>query len=465
MKMWSGRFVEPADVDFEQWQRSFPYDRRLLPEEVAASKVHAEALAAASVLTEAELALIVSGLDRIAADGVPADDDPGIEDVHHYVESRLVHIVGEVGYKLHTGRSRNEQIATDLRLFLRDHIDRLHARLGDLIAVIVEQADTAGPAVMPAYTHLQRAEPVLVAHWWLAYAEMFFRDADRLRGCRARLNECPLGAGAVAGTILPLDRAAMAHKLGFDRATANSIDATSDRDFAIEFVQSSAVLSVHMSRLAEDLILFASQEFGFVRVSDAYCTGSSALPQKKNPDALELLRAHAARIIGNAVTLLACMKGLPLAYDKDLQDTQTPLFDTVDRSHAAVRIMTGLLGSLQFDGVRMRTAASRGGLNGLAVAARLVKDGIPFRRAHEFVGNAVRLSLEKGCELEDLNADELHQCGIELPVHELRAHVQIDRILGLHDVDGGTAPARVATALAGARRRLSRIRGAESASA
>jgi len=463
--MWSGRFVEPADVDFERWQRSFAYDRRLLPEEIAASKVHAEALAGAGVLSKPELALILGGLDRIGGDGVPADDDPGIEDVHHFVESRLVHLVGEVGYKLHTGRSRNEQIATDLRLFLRDHIDRLHARLGDLVATIVDQAGAAGPAIMPAYTHLQRAEPVLVAHWWLAYAEMFFRDADRIQSCRTRLNECPLGAGAVAGTVLPLDRAAMARKLGFDRPTANSIDATSDRDFAIEFVQNSAVLSVHVSRLAEDLILFASQEFGFARLPDAYSTGSSALPQKKNPDALELLRAHAARIIGNSVTLLTCMKGLPLAYDKDLQETQIPLFDTVDRTHAAVRIVTGVLGSLEFDVARMRAAASRGGLNGLAVAARLVRDGIPFRRAHELVGNAVRLSLAKGGELEDLTADELRQCGIDLPVHELRAHVQLDEVLGLHDVEGGTAPARVAGALAAARERVSRFRGAARAGA
>ena len=463
--MWSGRFVEPADVDFERWQRSFAYDRRLLPEEIAASKVHAEALAGAGVLSKPELALILEGLDRIGEDGVPADDDPGIEDVHHFVESRLVHLVGEVGYKLHTGRSRNEQIATDLRLFLRDHVDRLLVELGNLVTTILDQAGAAGEAVMPAYTHLQRAEPVLVAHWWLAYAEMFFRDADRLQGCRTRLNECPLGAGAVAGTILPLDRAAMARRLGFDRPTANSIDATSDRDFAIEFVQSSALLAVHVSRLAEDLILFASNEFGFVRLADAYCTGSSALPQKKNPDALELLRAHAARIIGNSVTLLACMKGLPLAYDKDLQETQVPLFDTVDRSHAAVRIATGVLASLQFDATRMHAAAGRGGMNGLAVAARLVKDGVPFRRAHELVGNAVRLSLEKGCELEELNADELHQCGIELSAHELRAQVQLDQVLGLHDVEGGTAPARVAGALAAARERVSRLGGVPRVSA
>jgi argininosuccinate lyase len=465
VKMWSGRFAEPADADFERWQRSFPYDRRLLPEEIAASKVHAEALAGAGILSKPELALILGGLDRIGEDGIPADDDPGIEDVHHFVESRLVHLVGELGYKLHTGRSRNEQIATDLRLFLRDHIDHLHAQLGDLVTTILDQAGAAGPAVMPAYTHLQRAEPVLVAHWWLAYAEMFFRDADRLQGCRTRLNECPLGAGAVAGANLPLDRAAMARKLGFDRATANSIDATSDRDFAIEFVQSAAALAVHVSRLAEDLILFASNEFGFAHLSDAYCTGSSALPQKKNPDALELLRAHAARIIGNSVTLLACMKGLPLAYDKDLQETQVPLFDTVDRTRAAIRITTGVLGSLEFDSARMREAASRGGINGLSVAARLVKDGLPFRRAHELVGSAVRLALAKGCELEDLTADELRQCGIELPVHELRAQVQLDAVLGLHDVDGGTAPARVAAALAAARERVSRWVGVSRVSA
>jgi argininosuccinate lyase len=458
--MWSGRFEQPADADFYRWQRSFAYDRRLLPQEVAASKVHAEALAEAGVLSEPELSAALSGLDRILADGAPADDPAGIEDVHHFVESRLVDIAGAVGYKLHTGRSRNEQIATDLRLFLRDHTDRLHARVADLIAVVLDRAGDAGRAVMPAYTHLQRAEPVLVAHWWLAYAEMFFRDADRLRGSRARLNQCPLGAGAVAGTILPLDRAAMARKLGFDGPTANSIDAVSDRDFALDFAQDAATLAVHLSRLAEDLILFASQEFAFVRLPDAYCTGSSALPQKKNPDALELLRAHAARIIGNSVSLLTCVKGLPLAYDKDLQETQLPLFDTVDRSLAAVSIATGLLGAVRFDTARTQEAAERGGLNGLAVAARLVRDGVPFRRAHEAVGSAVRLSLEKGCELEALSADELRRCGIEIPLAELRAHARIAEVLDLHDVEGGTAPGRVAAALAGARERLSAVQGA-----
>jgi len=257
----------------------------------------------------------------------------------------------------------------------------------------------------------------------------------------------------------------MARQLGFDRPTANSIDATSDRDFAIDFVHGAATLAVHLSRLAEDLILFASQEFAFARLPDAYCTGSSALPQKKNPDALELLRAHAARIIGNSVALLTCMKGLPLAYDKDLQETQIPRFDTVGRSLAAVKIATGLLGSLQFDTERMHAAARRGGMGGLAIAARLVRDGVPFRRAHELVGNAVRLSAAKGRELEELTTDELRQCGVELRAEDLRVHARIDEILGLHDVDGGTAPARVAAALAEARERLSLMRGVARVSA
>ena len=285
MKMWSGRFQQQQDAEFEQWQRSFPFDRILLPYEVAASKAHASALAKAGVLTTAELEATLGALDQIAAEGVPSADDPSIEDVHHYVETRLVQLAGEVGYKLHTGRSRNEQIATDLRLYVRAQIDAISQQLGEFIGEFVNQAEAAGEAAMPAYTHLQRAEPVLVAHWLLAYVEMFLRDLDRLADCRKRLNVCPLGSGAVAGTILPLDREMIASELGFAAPTANSIDATSDRDFALEFTQALSLIALHLSRWAEEQILFATTEFGFVKLPEQYSTGSSAMPQKKNPDA------------------------------------------------------------------------------------------------------------------------------------------------------------------------------------
>ncbi|HET6463275.1 MAG TPA: argininosuccinate lyase [Candidatus Krumholzibacteria bacterium] len=460
MKMWTGRFDTQNDADFEQWQRSFPYDRRLIGEEVAASKAYAYALEDAGVLMDSELHAITTALDAILAAGIPADDDPAIEDVHHYVEHKLVEAIGETGYKLHTGRSRNEQIATNLRLFLRAQSGELEARLRDLSVTFLERAETAGEAVMPCYTHLQRAEPVLVAHWWMAYAEMILRDIARLRDGRVRMNECPLGSGAVTGTVVPIDRDAMARRHGFDRPTANSMDATSDRDFAVEFAQSAALLATHLSRLAEDLILFATQEFGFVRISDAYSTGSSALPQKKNPDALELVRAHAATMIGNATTLLTCMKGLPLAYNKDLQETQRPLFDSVDRSLSAVRIMTGVIGTLELNEARMSDAARRGGMQSLALAARIARDGVPFRRAHEMVGSAVRLALKKDCELEQLSDDDWQGCGVSIAGADLRACMETATVLDLHDVHGGTAPARVSAAIEVARERLAALRGA-----
>jgi len=460
MKMWSGRFETAVEASFDRWQRSFPFDRRLLPYEVASSKAHAEALAEAGVLSDKELAAILAALGRLLSEGVPADTDPSIEDVHHFVERSIVAEIADVGMKLHTGRSRNELIATDLRLYTRDAIDHIHARLSALISVVVTQAEAAGTAAMPAYTHTQRAEPVLVAHWLLAYAEMFLRDIDRLESCRERLNECPLGSAAVAGTILPVNRQAIAKKLGFDGPTANSMDATSDRDFAVEFAQNAALLATHLSRLAEDLILFATQEFGFVRISDAYSTGSSALPQKKNPDALELVRAHAAAMIGNATTLLACVKGLPLAYNKDLQETQRPLFDTVDRSLSAVRIVTGVVKTLEINTARMSEAARRGGMEALAIAARISRDGVPFRRAHEMVGAAVRLALSKDCELGQLSDDDWRSCGVLLGAAELRAHMETSAVLGLHDVPGGTARARVTTAIGAARERLAALRGA-----
>ena len=454
MKMWSGRFEAPVEASFDRWQRSFPYDRRLLPYEIAASKAHAEALLEAGVLTEKELAAILGALGRLLSEGVPQDDDASIEDLHHFVEQRVAEQVADAGLKLHTGRSRNELIATDLRLYVRDSIDHAQARLSDLIDAIVSQAEKAGTAAMPAYTHMQRAEPVLLAHWFLAYAEMFMRDVDRLQSCRERLNFCPLGSGAVAGTIVPVNREKIAHQLGFDGPTANSMDATCDRDFAVEFVQHAVLVANHISRLAEDLILLSTTEYGFAHLPECYCTGSSAMPQKKNPDALELLRAHAGRMLGNSVTLATTVKALPLAYNKDLQETQTPLFDTVGRTLAALDIAAGCVRGLEFDIPRMRIAAARGGMNALAAAAFLARRGTPFRKAHESVGRAVQLSLSQKCELEELSAEDLRRCEIEVPLDSFRAALALDSVLALHDVEGGTAPARVAAAIRNVRERL-----------
>jgi len=330
MKMWSGRFRQSLDPDFERWQRSFDFDRGLLRYELAASSAHAKALKNAGVLSADELISILHGLEQIgekAASSASYLDDPDAEDVHHFVERQLVAIIGEVGYKLHSGRSRNEQIATDLRLYVRAVIDQLRQELGELCGIFADRAEQAGDAAVPAYTHLQRAEPVLVGHWLLAYVEMLLRDADRLADCRKRLNVCPLGSGAVAGATLPLDRSLMAENLGFDGPTTNSIDATSDRDFVMEFVNSLSLLALHLSRWAEEMILFSTQEYGFIGLPEAYSTGSSAMPQKKNPDLLELVRGKSGRVLGNATALMVSVKGLPLAYNKDLQETQESLFD------------------------------------------------------------------------------------------------------------------------------------------
>lgn len=460
MKMWSGRFRQPLDPEFERWQRSFGFDQHLLPYELAASRAHARALHTAGILSDAELASIHEGLGRIAekAEEPAFLRDDEVEDVHHFVEKKLVELIGDAGYKLHTGRSRNEQIATDLRLYVLDQADALRELMLEWLQVILDRAAGAGQAVMPAYTHSQRAEPVLVAHWLLAYAEMFFRDLDRLRDCRVRANQCPLGSGAVAGATLALDRNAMAAGLGFDGPTANSVDATSDRDFAIEFVQALTLMATHLSRWAEEMILFSAQEFGFVKLPESHSTGSSAMPQKKNPDALELIRGRAGRMLGLSTALVAIVKALPLAYNKDLQEVQQPLFESADSARDLLSIATGFLRNAAFDHDRMRRAAASGHLNAMAAATYLVRQGVPFRLAHEYVGRAVQICLEKSCELQDLRLLELQAICPNF-AEDVYHYLSLEAVLAGHDVAGGTAPARVAEALAGARQRLEKEKG------
>ncbi len=464
MKMWSGRFGRPQNTDFEQWQRSFPFDCVLLPFEVAASQAHAGALAKAGVLSSEELARTVLALEQIAREELPPMDDTSIEDVHHYVERRLIELAGDAGYKLHSGRSRNEQVATDLRLYVRKQIDVVCNLLVDFAGKFVHQAYAAGENVMPAYTHLQRAEPVLVAHWLLAYVEMFTRDLGRLADCRQRLNECPLGSGAVAGTILPLDREAMARQLDFEAPSGNSIDATSDRDFAIEFVQALSFVALHLSRWAEELILFSTTEFGFVKLPEEFSTGSSAMPQKKNPDALELIRGKAGTVWASATSLVMSVKGLPLAYNKDMQETQQPVFAAAAQVSGMLRVAAGFMTSVEFDYPRMQRAATRGFMNAMAAAAYLVRQDVPFRRAHELVGKAVRVCLEKGCELEQLSPEDFALCGIQADPQFYDALTLVN-VLAIHDVEGGTAPVRVRQALHAAKEKLSMYSGAAHASA
>ena len=462
MKMWSGRYRQPLDPRFEQWQRSFPFDCKLLLQELAASRAHAKALRAAGVLSADEYALVLTGLDRIGSKTEEEPDflqDPEAEDVHHFVEKWLIAMIGVTGKKLHSGRSRNEQIATDLRLLVRASIDELRRQLGEFLDTLLNRAEENNTAMMPAYTHLQRAEPVLVAHWLLAYFEMFRRDCERLLDCRKRANECPLGSGAIAGAPLALDRQLTTKELDFDRPTANSMDATSDRDFVIEFVNAVSLLGVHLSRWAEELIVFATQEYGFIRLPEPYSTGSSAMPQKQNPDSLELIRGKAARLIGCQVALLATVKGLPLAYNKDMQETQEPLFEAAATAHGCVEIATGFMQSVQFNLDRMRAACERGFMNALAAATYLVGCGLPFRQAHEVVAHAVQKCVKKGCELHDLSLEELREFSPAFAA-DVYEHLKPEAVLACHDVPGGTAPGRVHEAIRAAREKLAALQEA-----
>lgn len=460
MKMWSGRFRQPLDPEFEHWQRSFKFDVRLLRYELAASGAHARALKNAGVLSGDELISILQGLEQIgerAASSPSFLDDSEAEDVHHFVEKQLVALIGETGYKLHSGRSRNEQIATDLRLYVRAAIDQVRQEIGELCTVLCDRAEQASDAAMPAYTHLQRAEPVLAGHWLLAYVEMFLRDAERLADCRKRLNLCPLGSGAVAGATLPLDRSLMAQNLGFDGPTANSVDATSDRDFAIEFVNTLSLLATHLSRWAEEMILFSTQEYGFVELPEAYSTGSSAMPQKKNPDLLELVRGKSGRVVGNATALMVTLKGLPLAYNKDLQETQEPVFDSTDTLLRMLPLVTGFMKVVEFRRERMQHAAESGFMNAWAAATYLVNRGVPSRLAHERIGKAVRMCGERNCDLSELPLADLRQLS---PAFDegFYESLKLSSVLAVHDVPGGTAPVRVRQAIGGARKKIESLR-------
>ncbi|MDR3764409.1 MAG: argininosuccinate lyase [Acidobacteriota bacterium] len=454
--MWSGRFRQPLDPEFERWQRSFPFDQRLIQEEIAASRAHAKALNAAGILSPEEFADMLRGLSAVAATAPELFDDPEAEDVHHFVEKRLQQEIGETALKLHAGRSRNEQIATDLRLFVRAACNTLQTQLAELAQAAAAQAKKAGMAAMPSYTHLQRAEPVLVAHWLLAYCEMFLRDATRLADCRARLNYCPLGSGAIAGATLKLDREMVAAELKFTAPTANSMDATSDRDFAIEFAQTLSIVAVHLSRWAEEFILFSTLEYGFVHLPESYSTGSSAMPQKQNPDALELIRGKAGRVIGAAQQLLVTLKGLPLAYNKDMQETQEPVFAVADTVSMMLKVAAGFMREVTLDLDHMTKAAGTGYMNAMAAATYLSEKGVPFRRAHEIIGRAVRLGLEQGRELHEMLIDDLKGISEAFDA-DFYESVTLQAVLDCHNVTGGTARERVAQALAEMEARLQKL--------
>src|SRR5947209_1210625 len=455
--LWGGRFEGQTDAGFARFNRSFGFDRRLFEADVRGSLAHCEGLRAAGVLDDEEAAKISEGLRvlavRAAERGAEFFDDESAEDVNSFIESRLVELVGDAGRRLHTGRSRNDQVATALRLWLRDEIERVAESLRGAQAALLDLAESHADAVLPGYTHMQRAQPVLFAHWCLAYFEMFARDRERMCEVRRRVNVSPLGAAALAGTSHMVDRERVARALKFGRVARNSLDAVSDRDFCVEFASAASLVMAHLSRLAEDLIIYATTEFGFVELGDAVATGSSLMPQKKNPDALELVRGKSARVFGHAAALLTLIKGLPLTYNKDMQEDKEAVFDTADTVRESLDVTTTVLRNVRVREARARDAASLGYMNATEMADYLVRRGLPFREAHEAVGRMVLYGLEKGLELHELELEELR--GFSTLISEdVYEALSLEQTLASKSQTGGTSPARVREALAAARASL-----------
>jgi argininosuccinate lyase len=451
-KAWSGRFSGTTDPAAERFTASLGFDRRLAAYDLEGSGAWARALTGAGLLTSAERDAILKGLEAIGreiADGT-FPFRPELEDIHMNIERRLAELIGPAGGKLHTGRSRNDQIALDERLYLKDVVGQLDRGLRDTQAALVERAAGAVDAPMPGYTHLQRAQPIVLGHHLLAYVFMLQRDRERFRACRDRADVMPLGSGALAGAGFAIDREALARDLGFATVSANSLDAVSDRDYVLEFLAAAAITGVHLSRLAADLTLWATAEFGFVEFADAFATGSSIMPQKKNPDVAELIRGKSGRLSGNLVAVLTTMKGLPLAYNSDMQEDKEPFFDSADSLQAIFTVLPPLLGSLTFRTERMRQAAGEHFATATDLADYLVRQGVPFREAHEIVGRVVRHALDTGKTLTALGLDELRRFSDRFAA-DVTAALTVEASLRARAVSGGTAPDAVRRALALAR--------------
>jgi len=454
--MWGGRFGEGPGVIMREINASIPFDKRLWREDIAGSKAHADMLAAAGIISVEDNAAIQNGLDRIhaeyAAGGVP--EDLSLEDIHMVTETRLRDLVGEPAARLHTARSRNDQVATDFRLWVRNACDQIDAGLTALQVAVVARAEEHTDSIMPGFTHLQVAQPVTLGHHLMAYCEMTKRDRSRFADARARLNQSPLGAAALAGTSFPIDRTATASALGFDGPMANSLDAVSDRDFAIEFLTCAAQTALHLSRLAEEMILWASQPFGFINLPDAWSTGSSIMPQKRNPDAAELVRGHAGRILGCMNSLMITMKGLPLAYSKDMQDDKPPVFEAFDLLALSIAAMTGMMANVTFNTERMRTVAATGFSTATDLADWLVREhGMAFREAHHVTGSVVKACETRGITLADITAADLAAVNPSLAGCTL-PDLSIDGSVASRTSTGGTAPVRVREAVAAAKKEL-----------
>lgn len=461
--MWGGRFAKGPSAIMREINASIPFDKALWREDIRASKAHVAMLGAQGIVSAADAATISDGLDRIAEeyerDGVPEDWD--LEDIHMTVEARLTELIGPVAGRLHTARSRNDQVATDFKLWVRAANARALAGIAALQAALVERADEHAATIMPGFTHLQTAQPVTLGHHLMAYFEMLTRDASRFSAAQDRLNECPLGSAALAGTGFQLDRQATASALDFREPTRNSLDAVSDRDFALDYLMAASQCAIHLSRLAEELILWASQPFGFASLPDSLSTGSSIMPQKRNPDAAELVRGHSGRIIGAATSLMITMKGLPLAYSKDMQDDKPPVFEAAGLFDLSLAAMTGMIAETTFKAERMRAAAQAGHATATDLADWLVRAAdIPFREAHHITGEAVKLADAKGCSLEELALADLQAIDPRIDESVFGA-LSIDASVAARASYGGTAPDQVRQRVAEARERLARETGTE----
>ncbi|MBV9360539.1 MAG: argininosuccinate lyase [Betaproteobacteria bacterium] len=454
-KLWSGRFKEPVDERVKRFTASVEFDRRLAKQDIAGSLAHARMLAAAGIISKRDLTAIERGLAQIRREIEKGGFQWSIdaEDVHLNIERRLTALVGEPGKRLHTARSRNDQVATDLRLWLREEMDGIDGSLAALIRSLIGQAERHAALVMPGFTHLQVAQPVTFGHHLLAYVAMFERDRERLVQCRARLNQLPLGAAALAGTSFPIDRDRVAKELGFEGVAENSLDAVSDRDFAVEFCGCAALAMVHLSRLAEEIVLWSSSRFGFVKLPDRYTTGSSIMPQKKNPDVAELVRGKSARVVGSLMALLTLMKSQPLAYNRDNQEDKAPLFDAVDTLKASLAVFADMIAKLVPQPRAMRAALAEGHATATDLADYLVRQGVPFRDAHEAVARVVREAERKGVDLSRLPVATLKRFSPTIGA-DVKRVLTPEGSVAARDHIGGTAPAQVRKAAARARKRL-----------
>jgi argininosuccinate lyase len=453
--MWGGRFTSSPAAIMEEINASVGFDKVLAPQDIHASKAHAAMLGKQGIISRDDARKIAAGLDRVLAEIESGSFvfSRALEDVHMNVEGRLRELIGEPAARLHTARSRNDQVATDFRLYVRDWIDGADAALAALQLALARKAEAHSGLIMPGFTHLQPAQPVTFGHHLMAYFEMLSRDAQRFTECRKRLNRLPLGAAALAGTSLPIDRLMVAKELGFDGVCENSIDAVSDRDFAIEFCSHAALAMVHLSRLCEEIVIWMNPRFGFIELADRFCTGSSIMPQKKNPDVAELVRGKTGRVNGDLVALLTLMKGQPLAYNRDNQEDKEPLFDTVDTLMACLGVIKEMLGGIKVNRETMEAAARQGHVTATDLADYLVKKGVPFREAHEAVAQAVRFAESRGCELADLKLAELQRFSDAIGKDVVGA-LTLDGSVKSRSHIGGTAPQRVKAAVAKARKTL-----------